>query len=55
MKINFTKKEYRNLIDIIYLGDTVLDGALDGDKVDKNHPDGHIPLTDFTVNTEAIK
>jgi len=35
MKINFTKKEYRNLIDIIYLGDTVLDGALDGKVPDK--------------------
>ena len=30
MKVNFTKKEYRKLLDLVYLGDMVIDGALDG-------------------------
>jgi len=30
LKINFTKKEYRKLLDLVYLGDMVIDGALDG-------------------------
>jgi len=30
LKVNFTKKEYLKLLDLVYLGDMVLDGALDG-------------------------
>jgi len=35
MKINFTKKQYRSLIDLIHLGDMVVSGIRTDDTVEE--------------------